>query len=98
LSQVFIANADTPLTNNTRPPPMVRMAEITLVNCKLFHSFQTKYPMPVPQISISAATIAIQAPPMEILRPATIAGAAAGRITLKKRLNQESWSREETFK
>ena len=35
--------------------------------------------MPVPPINISAATMATHALPMEIRRPATMAGAAAGK-------------------
>ena len=46
--------------------------------------------MPVPPISISAATIAIHALPIEMRRPATIAGAAAGRTTVIRRRSQVS--------
>src|SRR3990167_3548763 len=64
--------------------PITRMANMTRVSDRLFHSFHTKYPMPVPPTSISAATTAIQALPIEMRSPATIVGAAAGRMTLKR--------------
>jgi hypothetical protein len=47
-------------------------------------------------MSISAATMATQALPMEMRRPARMAGAAAGRITWKKRRGHDSWSRRAT--
>ena len=57
-----------------------------------------KHPMPVPPINISAAMMATQALPMEILRPATMAGAAAGNTTANSRLNHDSCSSADTFK
>src|SRR3982751_3070040 len=61
--------------------PIVKIAKITLVSDRLFHSFHTKYPMPVPPTSISAATITSHAMPMEMRMPVNMVGAAAGRMT-----------------
>src|SRR5262249_44586406 len=80
-----------PASSSTPITPIARIAKITLVRARLFHSFQTKYPIPVPPISISAATIATHALPIEMRRPATIAGAAAGKITVTSRRHKESW-------
>ena len=52
-----------------------------------FHESQMKKPMPTPPVSISAATIASQAMPMEMRSPVKMYGAAAGsRIRKKYRL------------
>ena len=61
--------------------PMVRMAKMMLVRARLFHSFHTKYPIPVPPMSISAATMATQALPIEILRREILPGGGGLRAS-----------------
>src|SRR3974390_939547 len=77
--------------------PITKIAVITLVMERLFHSFHTKYPMPVPPTSISAATMTSQAMPMEMRMPVRIVGAAAGRMMVKARLNVPTSSGLATF-
>src|SRR4029453_12745542 len=80
-----------PASSSTPITPMARIRKIMFVMGRFFHLFHTKSPIPVPPISISAATIATHALPIEMRRPATIAGAAAGRITVTRGRHQESW-------
>src|SRR6516164_5050611 len=76
---------------------MSSSAKITLDKDKLFHSFQTKVPIPVPPTSISAATITSQAMPIEIRIPVRMVGAAAGSTTCSARRKPDTSSVRATF-